>query len=303
MEKLIKAAFIAGVICLCACIVPDVGNNIISLQYNKKLAVKAETKQDKKIYKYAQDKKKTSKFNSIKAECNSLDIVIDKSGSKDFYVSYELDCLNGNDPISYKVKDGVLYIKELKLEWPHYLNKWDRSKGYINKIYVYIPSDSDLKDFDIDTEMGDLYIKNISVEDGKFNTKIGDLDIAGSKFLGRIDVNTDSGDIDISKSVINKTFNIKTECGDIGVYNSKIGGKLGIRTSSGDVDMLFNKKLIDKLGINMLAKFGDMHINRLYKGTKMKKGSGYMYTKNINVDKSTKPFLNVIALYGSIGLN
>jgi len=142
LEKLIKAAFIAGVICLCACIVPDVGNNIISLQYNKKLAVKAETKQDKKIYKYAQDKKKTSKFNSIKAECNSLDIVIDKSGSKDFYVSYELDCLNGNDPISYKVKDGVLYIKELKLEWPHYLNKWDRSKGYINKIYVYIKEET-----------------------------------------------------------------------------------------------------------------------------------------------------------------
>ena len=372
MGKLVKVSVIAGLVSLCAFTLPDVKDNITNIQQNVNRTVKAETRQDKKIYKYRQDKKKTSKFSSIKAECNSLDIVIDKSGSKDFYISYNLNCKNSSNPVSYKVEDGVLYIKETKLEWPSahvYINKWDKLgkdvnyKNYINKVYVHIPSDINLKNIGFDTGSGDLYIKNISVEDGKFNTESGDLDITGSKITGSVDirtgsgdvdidksdinkifkiktesgdievynssvnaqlyVNAGSGDVDIDKSLINKTFKIKTESGDIEAYNSKVKGKLDIQTSTGDVDianldisgntdiqtsggdvdMMFNKKNIEKLGITMTAKDGDMHVDKSYKGTKKKKGDSYVYVRNVNGDKTTKPFLNVTSVWGAIELN
>ncbi len=332
MGKLVKVSVIAGLVSLCAFTLPDVKDNITNIQQNVNRTVKAETRQDKKIYKYRQDKKKTSKFSSIKAECNSLDIVIDKSGSKDFYISYNLNCKNSSNPVSYKVEDGVLYIKETKLEWPSahvYINKWDKLgkdvnyKNYINKVYVHIPSDINLKNIGFDTGSGDLYIKNISVEDGKFNTESGDLDITGSKITGSVDIRTGSGDVDIDKSLINKTFKIKTESGDIEAYNSKVKGKLDIQTSTGDVDianldisgntdiqtsggdvdMMFNKKNIEKLGITMTAKDGDMHVDKSYKGTKKKKGDSYVYVRNVNGDKTTKPFLNVTSVWGDIELN
>lgn len=372
MKKLIKTAVMAGITCLCAFTITGTENSIISVQQKGNRTVKAETRQSKKIYKYKQDKKKTSKFSSIKAECNSLDIVIDQSGSLDFYVSYNLDCKNKSNPVSYKVEDGVLHIKEKELEWPSsyvYKNGQDKLgkgvnyKGYTNKVYVYIPSGTNLKNIGFDTEMGDLYIKNISVEDGKLNTESGDLDITSSKILGRIDikigsgdvdidksdvnntlkirtesgdfefynsgingqlyVNTGSGDVDIDKSVINTIFKTKTESGDVEAYNSKVKGKLDIQTSSGDVDianldisgntdiqtssgdveMMFNKKNIEKLGITMSAKDGDMYVNKSYKGTKRKKGDGYIYTRNVNGNKNTKPFLNVIAGWGDIELD
>ena len=164
MGKLVKVSVIAGITSLCAFTLPDVKYNITNIQQNVSSTVKAETRQSKKIYKYRQDKKKTSKFSSIKAECNSLDIVIDKSGSKDFYVSYNLNCKNSSNPVSCKVEDGVLYIKETKLEWPSahvYINKWDKLgkdvnyKNYINKVYVHIPSDINLKNIGFDTGSGD----------------------------------------------------------------------------------------------------------------------------------------------------
>ena len=118
MKKLIKTAVMAGITGLCAFTITGTENSIIRVQQKGNRTVKAETRQSKKIYKYKQDKKKTSKFSSIKAECNSLDIVIDQSGSLDFYVSYNLDCKNKSNPVSYKVEDGVLHIKEKELEWP-----------------------------------------------------------------------------------------------------------------------------------------------------------------------------------------
>lgn len=384
MKKLIKAAAITGIICTFTVTgVEDnitsvegstisVEDSIINVHQKGSSTVKAGTRRDKKTYKYKQNKKRTSKFSSIKAECNSLDIIIDKSGSKDFYVSYNLDCKNSSNPVSYKVEDGVLYIKETGLEWPSahvYINKWDKPgkdvnyKDYTNKLYVHMPSGANLKNIGFDTEMGDLYIKNISVEYGKLNTESGDLDITGSKILGNIDiktgsgdvdidksdvkdllkiwtesgdtevydsgingqlyVNTGSGDVDIDKSVVNKIFKIKTESGDVEAYNSKVKGKLDIqtssgdagianldisgntdiKTSSGDVDMMFNKKNIEKLGITMVTKDGDMYINKSYKGTKRKKGNGYIYTRNVSGGKNTKPFLNVIAGWGDIEMD
>lgn len=415
MQKLIKKTGIAGVLCLCGFVAAGTGNSNASIQNGNINIAGAETRQAKKVYKYKQDKKQVKEFSSIKADVSTLDIVIKQSGSKDFYISYNLNCNNSSNPLSYKVENGILSIKESKLKWPvgnihinnnnkkdiEYIYANDNGKkgteyiygkknkkiikGYTNKIYVYIPSETDLKDYNFDIGLGDLFMENISLRNGKIIANSGDIDInvpaiSGSMDIktesgdidintnrntkittnidgqlnintdsgdvdihksvinkifkiktesgdaginadinGQLNINTDSGDIDIYKSAINKTFNIKTESGDIEIFNSVIKGRFGVKTKdgdtdienldisgstdiqtkNGDVDIKFNNKYIDKIGINLVTKNGDMYIKKLYKGTKIKNGSGYKYTKN----KNKTPSLNVLVTgWGDIEL-
>jgi len=99
MGRLLKKAGITGIAGLLAFMPAITGNTNIKA---------AKTRQAKKVYKYKQDKKQVKEFSSIKADASTLDIVIKKSGSKDFYISYNLNCNNSSNPVSYKIEDGVL---------------------------------------------------------------------------------------------------------------------------------------------------------------------------------------------------
>jgi len=132
MGRLLKKAGITGIAGLLAFMPAITGNTNIKA---------AKTRQAKKVYKYKQDKKQVKEFSSIKADASTLDIVIKKSGSKDFYISYNLNCNNSSNPVSYKIEDGVLSIKEQGLKWPvipFYADKDGRKiyDRYYNKIYV-----------------------------------------------------------------------------------------------------------------------------------------------------------------------
>lgn len=317
------------------------------------------------------------------------------------------------------MENGILSIKESELKWParyvlnnngkkntEYIYVIDNGKKgteYIytnnngkkttkviknsaNKIYVYIPSGADFKNYDFNVGSGDLLIGNISLGNGKIiadsgdiditvpgisgsmdiktesgdidintnrNTKIttdingqlniktdsGDVDMRKSIINETFDITTDSGDVDINKSVINKMFGVKTDCGDvdisksvinktfdittdsgdveifnsvikeklgvktengdIDIENLDISGNTGIQTKNGDVDIKLDNKYIDKIGINLFTKSGDMYIKKIYKGTKRKKRRGYEYTRN----KNKKPLFNVLVTgWGDIEL-
>ncbi|MCX4328621.1 MAG: DUF4097 family beta strand repeat-containing protein [Lachnospiraceae bacterium] len=280
MGRLLKKAGITGIAGLLAFMPAITGNTNIKA---------AKTRQAKKAYKYKQDKKQVKEFSSIKADASTLDIVIKKSGSKDFYISYNLNCNNSSNPVSYKIEDGVLSIKEQGLKWPvipFYADKDGRKiyDRYYNKIYVYIPSGANIKNYNLDTGAGDLFIKNIAINNSKITTESGDIDlnvpeISGSMDIktesgdidintdrdtkittdinGQLNINTESGDVDIRKSAINKIFKIRTESGDLDISKSAINKIFKIRTGSGDLK-IFNSAIKGKLDVK--TESGDADI-------------------------------------------
>ncbi len=327
MGSLLKKTNIMVILCLCTFLSAGTAESKSVVYGNVGSVIRTEVRQAKRIYKYKykQAKKQVNGFSSIKADFNSLDMVIKKSDDKNFYVSYDLHCNNSSNPLSYKVENGVLYIKESKLKWPIvYIKKWDKIdiEEVYNKIYVYIPSGADLKNCEMDTISGDLDIGNVLLENGEIITENGDLDINdsiinktldiktesgdvgiyNSDIKGKLGIRASSGDVDVKRSNISGTTGIKTSSGDVDVENLNISGNTYIETSSGDVEVKFNKKYIDKFGIAMVTKGGDMYIKKSYKGTKRKKGDGYEYTRNMNGNK--KPLLNVLVTgCGDVELN
>lgn len=79
--------------------------------------------------------------------------------------------------------------------------------------------------------------------------------------FNRIEVYLKSLDVEIRKSS-NEKFDIEASYGDIAI-------KLG-------------KKYLDKLGINMFTKGGNIYTSKIYKGIKKEKGNGYLYKRNAN---------------------
>lgn len=302
--KKLKIAFIlVGFCILTASGINYSYSNAGCIQEQQVHGLKTEGRQKK--YRYKQNKKKANPFSSIKADVNSLDIVIKPSSDKNFYISYNLYCANSSNPVSYNIKNDVLEIKESKLEClPVYVKLTGsgtskKLKNYKNIIYVYVPLGVSINNCDMDIEKGDLDFGKVSLKGGNIISKSGDIDFDGSVLSDKLSIKTINGDIYGRGTDINGTMDIKSTNGDIYIYKTDIVGILSvvtdngdigtgqldisgetkIETNCGDIYITISSRCLDGLNINMFTDSGDMSVKKLYKGSKKRKNGGYQYKK------------------------
>ena len=86
---------------------------------------------------------------SIKADLDCIDFDIAVSEDRDFHLSYELQCMNRTNPLSYSLENGILTLKETNFKGASQGKSfWDMGSTtdkYYSFITLHVPSDIVLK--------------------------------------------------------------------------------------------------------------------------------------------------------------
>lgn len=170
------------------------------------------------------EKKQISEIQNVKMDVDFEDIRIESSGDENFYLSYPVwQDKNGEEAISYKVKNGILNLKEKKGAYSYnvfinidifdILESEEKSDEEDYKIILYIPEDKTLDSLTIYSSGGDLEINTV-------NTK-------------KVDISLSSGDLKISKFSANEG-KIEDQDGDVEIENSNLD-TVKMNSSMGDI--------------------------------------------------------------------
>lgn len=178
--------------------------------------------------------------NSIKAELDFIDLNIKVSEDNDFHLSYELHCVNRENPFSYRLKNGVLTLTEQGFKPPS-LKEWIWNTGsvtdqYYNFITLYVPSDTILKSCIFDVVDCDLTIEGFHCNTMEIKTADGDISIKEGIFSKAM-VKTEDGDIAFSNIVMSEDLQIDTADGDILLSDLKVKGVARFNAEDGDVSL------------------------------------------------------------------
>lgn len=195
------------------------------------------------------EEKQLSELKGVKMDVNLEDIRIESSEDENFYLSYSVwQGKDGEESISYEVKDGILNLKEKKgmshdvyinidifdiLENGKNLNEED------DTIVLSIPrgrtldsmtiqsnmgdleiNDTNAKKIDIQLSSGDMDISNFSADGGKIEDQDGEINIEKSK-LDNVDFYSSMGDVLIEDITWNKG-SISMGDGDMKITNSNL---------------------------------------------------------------------------------
>ncbi|MGI5893382.1 MAG: DUF4097 family beta strand repeat-containing protein [Candidatus Merdivicinus sp.] len=153
----------------------------------------------------------------IRADLKMCDLDIEIG--KDFYLGGEE--LLKEMPISWKIEDGVLYLKQdegSESLWNAFIDDVDA------KIRVVLPAENSKQlSADISQDIGDVEIK--SGEWTSLNVRIGtgDLEIDSSK-IDIAEISIGAGDVDLEKSYISNQMTVENGTGDVEVHAQVANG-------------------------------------------------------------------------------
>lgn len=162
-------------------------------------------------------------FHKIQVDTNIIELTI-SSGSR-YHLSYSAT----KDLIpEYTVENGTLVIEQNK-----------KKKNILGtnkcKVYVEIPDDIAVSDLDIMSDIGDVKIKDLKVEECTGKVDLGELEITGST-IEKLDWENDKGDISLEDCSFQKV-DLKIDLGEVVIQNAKqlTGYEIDAQTNVGEV--------------------------------------------------------------------
>lgn len=163
-------------------------------------------------------------FTSIDADVNVMDLNIEAGDRA--AISYS--CSSKLKP-KYRVEDGTLYLTQnsVRTTW------WGNNKCSVT---VTVPAGQYYELFDINADVGDVDIANISGSQLVLSADVGDIDITRCTF-GDIDIQADVGDVDVRDCEFS-VLGIDNSVGDICVVSaiSLSDYAIDMSTSIGEVE-------------------------------------------------------------------
>ncbi len=224
-------------------------------------------------------------IHSIEADLTDLDLKIVSTEKQKSSLSYSIYCKNSKNPLTYSVKNGVLYLKETGIK--KLSNKEKKQKigkkwwEYWPKVTLYVSADTVIKNSRVNMTEGDLAIgKKIHCKDMNVQVKNGDIALSAIQVSGTAKINAVEGDIAAAGSVVSGNMQITTKYGDIAAVALKVSGKLQINSTDGDIVLHLDKKGFNSLAATVSAKYGDILVlGKMRGGTKKSKGDGWYYEK------------------------
>lgn len=195
---------------------------------------------------------------SIEADLNYIDLKIAVSDDKDFHMSYELHCMNHNNPLSYHLQDGLLKLEEADFKVPS-LRSWiwstdSMANNYYSYITLYVPSGIVLKSCDLNMADGDLRINGLNCNLMKIESADGDMNIRDGSCQKAV-LKTEDGDIIFSNAAIAEDLQIDTADGDISLSGLSAKGTVEIVSGDGDITISGFK---ESAGLFLQTEYGDI---------------------------------------------
>lgn len=234
------------------------------------------------------EKTEIEPYTTVNADLRNIDLKIQPSPDDKYYISYNVETTDGLLPVSCQVSDGTLNLAE---------SRGNSSYSYIhvdinflrimlgqsnvienqNNVVLYIPTDKELDSFScrmgdgtlsadslnsrkvqISSDLGDIELKNTSIQDGNISLSEGDLTGKNITVSGAASVNTSLGDISLSmpQDVLKQlSLNASTSLGDIDCPDSLKG------TLTGDDDEQDYSRTTDsKNSLDIKSSEGDITI-------------------------------------------
>lgn len=296
------------------------------------------------------EREQLPEFHSLKVDGSIEDIRIENSEDENFYLAYPIYKTEDEKEeklISYEVKDGVLNLKEKNKNnhtvyinisiWELFEEAKDEDFNKLDDtIVLYIPKQKtmDLVIIDLDTgnlqidalvakeiylnsDMGDMKLKKLSVTKGEINEQDGDVSIEDSK-LQNIKFSSDIGKLNL-KNVSWNTGSIKARDGDTEVntsnlqnieFSSSIGkldlrntvwksgsiilqdgdmeteqfepsGEIKIESSMGDITIDMKKSILEKVSLDVQTHDGEIEISDNLDGKLREKEDNAIFLKNV----------------------
>lgn len=248
------------------------------------------------------NRKQLPAIHSVEADLTDLDLKIVSTDKQKSSLSYSIYCKNSKNPLTYSVKNGVLYLKETGIkelsgkEMKQKIGKkWWK---YWPKVTLYVPANTVIKNSKINMKEGDLAIgKKIHYKDMNIQVKNGDIALSAIQVSGMAKINAVEGDIAAAGPVVSGNMQITTKYGDIAAVGLKVSGELQISSTDGDMVIHLNKKEINSLTVTASTEYGNMLVlGGMRKGTKKAKGDGCYYQKK----GSGKGRLKIVTKEGDI---
>lgn len=234
-----------------------------------------------KINIWKEDNIRLNSVSSIEADLDCIDLAIAVSEDNDFYLSYELHCMNSQNPLSYNLENGVLKLTETDFMDSFitgvFWGKGSITTNYCSTITLYVPSnavlkscimnitDSDLRikelncnTIEIKAADSDISLSDVNTSDSmKINTEDGDISMAGLHASGAVEIITSDGDITISDYTESGGAYIQAYDGDICLSSATAVGEMQIGTEDGDV-VLTELEVSGQVEIN--SDYGDITV-------------------------------------------
>ena len=244
-------------------------------------------------------RKQLPAFHSIEADLTDLDLKIVSTKKQSSSLSYFIYCKNNENPFTYAVNNGVLYLKETgiknlsKEELKQKIGKkWWK---YSPKVTLYIPANTVINNSRINMKKGNLAIgKKTRYKDMNVQVKGGDIALSSLRISGTAKINTAKGNIAAATLVVPGSLQITTKDGDIAWVGFKVSGNTRINSTNGNIVVRTDKKNFNSLTVTGRTKYGSMLV--IGNGKKKASGDGRYYKKN----GSGKGKLNITTKYGNI---
>ena len=177
------------------------------------------------------------KFSSIRIDSAVMDLTIEEGPEFKIGSSFNKVYLRP----SYSVKNGVLEVIQQK-----------KKGGYTGnnncRVVITIPSGNDLSHIDINSNVGDVKIRELPVDKIDVTVNVGEIDIRRTDFA-KLNAETNVGEIDIDSdgNLDEYSIDVSTDIGELSVghktyrhhYNSHVSGskKISAKTNVGEINI------------------------------------------------------------------
>lgn len=269
MKSWVKAWLVTGVgCCVCGAVLLGLGVVGGGSKYVKEADLnRMDGSAKKSDHEVVLEKTKLDDFDSVDISMTDMNLQVVRSDDDSCYISYHASNQT-KDPISYRVNDGKLSIRENDNNGKFYYHVDIGSLSGLlgggqvmtdeNVVTLYIPEGQEWKTADIKTDIGDVLLNECRIEDGIVQSDSGDLYVKNCDF-DNLKIDSDMGDIHfVGTEEVMGAWNVQidTDMGDIKVddaldgkvkededdYNQSYtqtgkGGNLVIQTESGDISL------------------------------------------------------------------
>lgn len=173
------------------------------------------------------EKTRLETFDSLKVSLGNADFQVKRSDDDYCYISYRMTGSSRGSTVSYGVKNGKLMIQNQSDEDEYTVdisflsqifgdrkpNEKNSTTG--NKIILYVPKNTSLRLADIETETGNIDLKNCHIRKGEVDSDIGDITLDRCTF-DNLEIESEMGDICVigEKATLQKLhIRLQTESG------------------------------------------------------------------------------------------
>lgn len=212
-------------------------------------------------------KTKLDAFQNLQVSLTDLNLQILPSENNSSYISWEVSSVNGEEPVSYNLKNGTLSITEAPPASHSYIHVDISFMTYLlcgkaisypaDTVYLYL-SAQELDQVSIDNELGNFSADGLQVKTGTLSISDGDASLTNCQ-LSDITIENELGNLSITDSILD-TCTIAMDDGDLKLTGNQYQNDITITNTLGNVTIKNPSDTLTDIGLHLTTGLGEIHL-------------------------------------------